>query len=90
MFFLEDFLARQRDHCIKAFGDLCAKMHDYAFTSVTLTDHPEYGFQHGLTNALDATGTPLNEKEARQALKFLSTSGKDFELVLVKTDFYDS
>lgn len=86
---LEDFLARQRDHCIKAFGDLCAKMHDYAFTSVTLTDHPEYGFQHGLTNALDATGTPLNEREARQALKFLSTSGKDFELVLVKTDFYE-
>ena len=83
-------MAQQRDHCIKAFGDLCAKMHDYAFTSVTLTDHPEYGFQHGLTNALDATGTPLKEKDAQEALKFLSTSGKDFELVLVETDFYDS
>ncbi|CAL1170696.1 unnamed protein product [Cladocopium goreaui] len=86
---LEDFLAQQRDHCIKAFGNLCTKMHDYAFTSVTLTDHPEYGFQHGLTNALDATGTPLKEKDAQEALKFLSTSGKDFELVLVETDFYE-
>lgn len=86
---LEDFLAQQRDHCIKVFGDLCAKMHDHAFTSVILTDHPEYGFRQGLAHALDATGTPLKQEDAQQALKSLSTSGTNFELVLVDTDFYE-
>eukprot|EP00435_Cladocopium_sp_Y103_P064186 s416_g25.t2 len=60
---LEDFLAQQREHCIKVFGDLCTKMHDYAFTSVTLTDHRKYGFRQGLANVLDATGMPLKEKD---------------------------
>eukprot|EP00435_Cladocopium_sp_Y103_P020665 s2065_g5.t1 len=86
---VKDFLAQQRDHCINIFGDLCAKMHDYAFTSVTLTDHLHYGFRQGLANPLDATGKPIEAKHAQHALKSLSTSGKDFELVLVKTDFHE-
>ncbi|CAK9051683.1 unnamed protein product [Durusdinium trenchii] len=78
---LEDFLEQQTGPCINALTDLCRRMRKHAVSCVTLTDHPSYGFKHGLSAVIDALGKTRVEKDL-----FKSLSG-DGAVSMVNADF---